>query len=143
MLELLPVLAELLHDPVRYRRKSLTVYSDNASTVMTFMNQKCKKLYLAFMLESLNFVTSALQVSLHFKWLRRRSSLPMNLADDATHSDFSHAEPGTVCARHTLPPPLQEVLLTTTSYMSHTLDQLRPKIKRYLLSVIPDLNFPH
>ena len=142
-MELLPVLAELLHDPARYRRRSLTVYSDNNSTVMAYMNQKAKKLYMCFALESLNFVTAALQVTLYFKWLRRRSSVPMSLADDATHSDFSHVEPGTRCARHSLPPPLQEVLLTTTSYMSHTLDQLRPKIKRYLLSIIPDLNFPH
>ena len=136
-------MAELLHNPAKYRKSAVTVFTDNLSTTLAYQGQRCKKLYMAFFLEALNYITAALQVSLSIKWLRRRSSYPMDVADDATHSDFSHVEPGTLCARHSLPPPLQEVLLGTTSYMSHQLGTLRSKVKSYLLTVIPDLRFPH
>ena len=98
---------------------------------------------MAFILESLIYVTAALNIRLSMKWLRRRSSFPMALADDATHADTSQAEPGTLCTRQHLPAPLHYVLSNTTSFASHSLALLRKSVKQYLLQLIPSLQFPH
>ena len=95
------------------------------------------------MLESLNFILAALQCNLVIKWQRRRSSVPMDLADDATHCNFDHAGPDVVCTRHSLPPPLQTVLMNTTSYASHSLGSLRKQIKIYLSNQFCDIVFPY
>ena len=136
-------MAELLSDPNKYRGKRVVVYTDNQSTVTMFQGQKSKKLYMAFFLESLYFILAALSCNLVMKWHKRRSSYPAELSDDATHANFSNALPGTVCARHSLPQPLQETLMTTTAYHSHTLGQLRKKVKLYLLEKCPGVLFPH
>ena len=143
LLELLPVMSELLRDPAYYRKKSVHVYTDNQSTVHIFKNNKCKKLYLAYFLETLNFMIAALQIDLRIKWLKRRSCFAAEIADDATHAVFDNVEPDTVCTRHSLPTPLQEVMLETTSYYSHTLGTLRSRVKSYLLNIIPELTFHH
>ena len=143
LLELLPVLAELLHDPAKYHRRSLTVYTDNMGTVTVFRKQNSKKLYCAYFLEVLNYTLSALKCKLVMKWQKRRSSYAMEMADDATHACFDHVLPGTIAARHALPPPLQSVLLSTTSYASHTLSSLMKLVKNYLNNQLPDLSFPH
>ena len=143
LLEILPLFAEFLRAPAEYRGKTVSVYTDNQSTVLIFRKTKCKKIYLAYFLEALSFLLSALQIELTIKWLRRRSCFAAELADDATHAVFDNVEPGTICTRHALPAPLQEVMLETTSYHNHTLGKLRSRIKTYLLDIIPDLSFPH
>ena len=136
-------MAELLHAPGKYRGKRLTVYTDNTATVAMYQGQKSKKLYMAFFLESLNYILAALQCQLTMKWLKRRSCYGAELSDDATHANFENALPDVNCMRLSLPPPLQDTLMSTTAYHSHTLGDLRRKVKSYLLDVCPGIVFPH
>lgn len=143
LLELLPVIAELLYKPAKYRRRSVTVYTDNQGTVAIFTKQNSKRLYAAYFLEVLNYMLCSLEIKLIMKWKARRSSYAMEMADDATHAVFDKALPGTICTRQTLPAPLQSVLLSTTEYRTHTLNTLRKQVKLYLVDRFPDLSFPH
>ena len=142
MLELMPLLCELLDEPDFYYGKSIRMFTDNQATVAIFENQNPAGLYTAFMLETVNLVIMALNVRVKISWLPRRSSYPMNLADDATHATMRHAKPGVKCTRQHLPPPLYNVLHSAQSYPLHDLDRLRREVKKYLLLKFPRAQFP-
>ena len=142
-LELLPIAAELLRDPEMYMEKTVHVYLDNQAAVIMFREQKAKKLYCAYLLEILNYILSALKTQLKIKWLPRRSSLPAELADDATHAVFENVGPDTRCTRHSLPGPLEKLVTSTVSYSTHTFGDLRKNIRKYLSDIIPGLSFPY
>ena len=88
MLELMPLLCELLDQPDFYQGKSVRMFTDNQATVAIFENQNPAGLYTAFMLEITNLVIMSLNVRVKLSWLPRRSSYPMCLADDATHANI-------------------------------------------------------
>ena len=142
LLELIPVCAVLLQFPERFIRKSVVLHTDNLTAVNLFNNCWAKKIYTAYIIEAINIITATLETKLVLKWCRRRSSYPMEVADDLTHGDFSAARPETDCQLLSLPAPLFEVVHATTSYHAHTFNLLRGNIKSYLLSKFPHLQYP-
>ena len=142
LLELLPVFATILHEPHKFKNKTVIVFTDNQATVTTFTKINAKKLYLAHFLEALYLTTAALKCNLCFNWKRRRSTIPMAIADDLTHSNFKGCTKDTKQLRLRLPAPLERALLTTTNYPNNTLGNLRKHIKTYLLNKLPEITFP-
>ena len=142
LLELLPIMAVILQHPALFRGKTLTAIVDNQTTVNLYTACTAKKVYTAFFMECLYFITGALDINLVLKWRRRRSTAAMIIADELTHGRPGPAGPEVVFQLLPLPPPLYKVIHTTNAYHSHTLDTLRDEVKSYLQSQLANVVFP-
>ena len=142
LLELLPVLCELLDQPQLYQGRVLHFLTDNQATAAIFRRQNPASESTAYILEAINLTEMALGCRIKMSWQRRRSSYGMVLADDATHADHSSADSSIKCTRQSLPVPLFNVLHQPGHNLSHQLHHLRKQIKLYLRDICPSAQFP-